>query len=210
MQINKTEILLPLNVKKSLSRKYLLSMGIIGFCILGLGLFLLASRGEPIPTASERLFPIFLISFAGLILLLSTIALILIRQHEQHVVRINHDGFLFPQLLSTGVKWSEISALVPYTQIYLGQQVTALAIVPQDTEKLLSRIFEDRSRSFLSRFFSKLNLSFYLRSHAFSPLLIPQAISPISIDELISVIQEQFARELSEHHVAILEWQHIS
>jgi len=54
---------------------------------------------------------------------------------------------------------------------------------------------------------SKIDLYFYRRSNNLSPLIIPQGILPISIDELIAMLQERFASELREYHITVREWQ---
>ena len=89
----------------------------------------------------------------------------------------------------------------------MGHLQAGLAIVPQNPEVIIARIFDERSRNFLSRFMSKIDLYFYRRSNNLSPLIIPQGILPISIDELIAMLQERFASELREYHITVREWQ---
>lgn len=68
------------------------------------------------------LLPILLIGPGILFMLGSIIALDMIRQGDQRFVRIDHEEFFFSPLLSTVVKWSDISTLVPYTWIFMGSR----------------------------------------------------------------------------------------
>lgn len=216
MQINETEILFPLNASrnKTISRKDMLYLCIAGIVMLGIGIFVLIPQGGQIidailiPSSAKVPLSILLSIVGALILFGSIVALMELRpNNNSRLVRVNHDGFFFPHLLSTIVTWGEISTIAPYMQNYLGQHIAVLAIVPQDTEEILSRVFAERSRSFFSSFYAKINIAFYHRSRALSPLQIPQVLLPVSIDDFISLIQERFASELNEHRVAILEWQ---
>lgn len=129
-----------------------------------------------------------------------------------YCTRVTHEGFSFSHLFGVAlsplvVQWSEISALVPYTRIYLGRPVASLGIVPHDPEAIVARIIQDKSVSFFSHFLMKVNIYFYQRSKALSPLNIPSVILPVSIDELIELIQERFASELNTHCIAVQGWQ---
>jgi hypothetical protein len=213
LQVTETEIILPLNIQRNISptKRDLLSLCVGSIFMPGVGIFLLIPHGGLIPTTGEGPLSLLLIVLSILVLLPSLTALAIVLQGDSsrssRFVRINHEGVFFTHLFPTVVKWSEISTLVPYTRTYLGHRQTALGGVPQDPEAIIARILDERSRNFLSRFFSRINRYLYRRSNALSPLPIPQVMVPISIDELIALIQERFANELSEHHVTILGWQ---
>lgn len=78
-------------------------------------------------------------------------------------------------------------------------------MIPHDP--MLARIVEKRSGNVFTRFFTRINVFFYRRSKALSPLSIPQAVLSISIDDLLAMIQERFADELGEHGVTVWGWQ---
>ena len=214
MQVTETEIILPFNANRNipLSRRDILSLCIAGIFMLGGGIFLLIPHGGLIPITNESPLSILLIILSILILLPSTALLAMSLQgesmHSPRFVRIDHEGIFFSYLLPTVVKWSEISMLTPYTtRTYLGSRSVALGIAPQDPENILARITDKRSMNFLSHFLMKADLYFYHRSNKPSPLILPQMLLPISIDELIAMIQERFANELREHHVVVSGWQ---
>ncbi len=206
MQVTDTEILLPFKLNNSLSNRDMISfLGIGGIVMLGIGMFWLIADWGQIP---EILLPILLIGLAILFLL----SLVMLLQYERYFIRIDHEGFFFSHLFGvalvpTVVKWSEISTLLPYTLTSLGRSITALGIVPHDPEALIARLVNGRSRNFLSHFVAQINLFFYRRSSVLTPLNIPQVILPISIDELIAMIQERFAAELREYHITVRRWQ---
>jgi hypothetical protein len=202
LQVTDTEILLPFNVNSSLSSREMISfLGIGGIVMLGLGVFwLIADWGQTL----EMLLPILLIGLAILFLLGSMVLL----QNERYFIRIDREGFCFSHLFGvalvpTVVKWSEISTLLPYTLTSLGRSIPVLGIVPYDPEALLARLVNGRSRNVLAHVVSQMNLAFYRRSSALTPLNIPQVILPISIDALIAMIQEHFAAELREYHITV-------
>lgn len=189
----------------------MISLCLMGIFLLGAGVFFLIPHEGLIPTTGEGPLAIFFLVLSILFLLPSIIALAMIRPGDRsrssRFVRIDHEGFLFLYLFPTVVQWSEISSLVPYTRAYLGRPYAELAIVPKDPEAILARIIDERSRGFFSHFLARINVYFYRRSKTLSPLKVPQVILPVSVDELIAMIQERFANELREHRVAILEWQ---
>lgn len=73
-------------------------------------------------------------------------------------------------------------------------------IVLWNREEVLSR--SKASLNPFTRFtlFRHLNSSF--------PFGFSQRILPVSIDELLTTIQERFATELREHSIAIGDWEH--
>ncbi len=206
MHVTDTEIFLPYNVNSSFSNRKVISvLGTGGIAMLGLGIFLLIADWGQLP---EILLSVLLIGFAILFLLGSLMLL----QNERYFIRIDREGFCFSHLFGvalvpTVVKWSEISALHPYTLASLGRSVPVLGIVPHDPEALVARFVNQESRAFFSQVVVHINFSFYRRSSALTPLNIAQVILPISIDELIAMIQEHFATELLEHHIVVRGWQ---
>lgn len=210
MQVTETEIILPFSVKRGipLSRRDLLSLCLIGFALLGVGLFWLIPHGGPIPTAGGDSLAFVCIVLAILFLLPSVTALVLFQRGERSPqgVHITHEGILFAHLFPTVVAWSEISALVPYRWTYMGRPLTVLGVVPHDPEAIIARYIEKRSRNVFIRFLAKSNIAISRRANTLTPLHIPQAMVPITIDELLAMIQERFADELREHHIAVLGW----
>ncbi|HEU5376407.1 MAG TPA: hypothetical protein VFV38_13260 [Ktedonobacteraceae bacterium] len=212
MHVTETEIILPLSViMERVSRRDLISPCLVGILLLGAGLFFLFPPAGSIPTTNNGPLVIVLIILAMLFLLPSVTLLVMIWQSERsrssRFVRINHEGFLFSYLFPTVITWGEISSLVPYTQLFLGRSYTALGIIPHDPEAILTRITDVQSKGFFSRWLWKIDLYFYRRSKALSPLRISQAIVSIPMEEFLALIQERFGRELREHGIALLGWQ---
>lgn len=218
LQVTETEILLSFNIKRDtpLSKRNMLPLCVVGFFLLGGGVLLLIPNGGLLPTSGEGPLAILLLVLLILFLLPSVTALTMTLHGENarapRFVQIDQEGVCFSHLFGVAlvpmmVKWSEISLLVPYTRTSLGHRITALGIVPQDVDALLACIIERRSGNFFSRFLSQINISLYRRSHVLTPLNITQALLPISVDELIAMIQERFANELNKNRVTIGEWQ---
>ncbi|EFH87201.1 hypothetical protein [Ktedonobacter racemifer] len=205
MQVTDTEILLPFKnspQNSPLSSREMISyLGIGGSAMLSIGIVWLIADWGHIP---EILLPILLIGFAILCLLCS----MMLWQNERHFIRIDREGFCFTQLFGgtqvpTMVAWDEISSLGPYNTVIFGQSIISLGIFPQDSEAIIARIVAQNSRTFLSRLTVQINIYFHRRSNFLTPLHIPTGILPISIDELIAMIQERFAVELHEHHITV-------
>jgi hypothetical protein len=215
LQVTDAEILLSLNAKRNipLSRRDILSLCLLGIFLLGAGIYLLIPHRGLAPTPGEVLFPILLSGFAIMILLPSITLLVMSLRSESlrtpRFVRIDREGVFFSPLLSTVVTWSEISTLTPYTLQYLGLRIPALGIILRDSEAITARIIADHSGNVFSHAVSTLNIWFYRRSKALTPLNILQPTLSISIDELITVIRERFGNELNEHHVAISGWESV-
>ncbi len=213
MQVTETEIILPFKIERnrSFSKRNLVPLCLIGFLLLSAGVFFLIPHKGLIPTTGEEPLAIFLIVLAIMFLLPSISALAIMLRGESsrapRFVRIDHEGIFFSHLLPVVVKWSEISTLVPYTWTYLGSYHADLGIIPLNSEAIIDYIVENRSKNFLSMILSKINLYLFSRSNALTPLNIPQVFLPITIDELITMIQERFADELSESHITVLGWQ---
>lgn len=219
MQVTETEIILPIAASTSMqfsSRRSMISSCIWGILMLGGGIVLLLPQVGFIVAPGDVALPIILISFGvlGFLLLFAEIFMMFARRRN-HVrcVRINCEGFFFPTAIFSSkppraVRWSEISALVPHAWNFLRTSRPTLSIIPRDSEAMIDRVIAEQSKGFFSHLLAKLNMWMLYRCyHALSLFNIIQGTVPISIDELITLIQECFAGELREHHVEIEEWQ---
>lgn len=214
MQVFEAEIVIPLTAqrplpgkreKRSPRRQFLFICFECAF-MLGLGIFLLlsssglkTSHGAPAPGA-DVLFAlcIVLIVLAILLLLITllTITLQARSTRSPHQVRINHEG-IFTSRDSFLIKWAEIKELSPAT--FLGSPY--LQIVPWDLAEVAERAKVSSGR-FL-HFEINLTLLLFGRSKSPAPIGISQRVLPISIDELLTAIQERFASELHEYQVVV-------
>jgi hypothetical protein len=124
---------------------------------------------------------------------------------------ISHEGILCSTLFPWSLRWDDIATLFLYTWEYLGSR-PALGIVPRDFEALCTRFLEEHSRNARHRacysLLLRISIWIYRRSKkSLAPIHILQVTLPISLDELIAIIQERFATELREHHITVLGWQ---
>lgn len=111
-------------------------------------------------------------------------------------VRVNQEG-IFTSRDSFLIKWAEIKELSPAT--FMGSSY--LRIVPWNLAEVASRAKASSGR-FL-RFGINFTLLLFGRSKAPVPIGISQMALPISIDELLTAIQEHFDTELREHHILV-------
>jgi len=200
LQVTETEIDLPFSSKYSLPHGNTLQTSIAGVIPLGAGILFLILQ-------VELLLSIVLIA-AGFLLLLSPLIIAWTSKRiSRQFVRMNHEGVFFASLLPTVVQWGDISTVALSTWTSMGHPINSLSFVPRDPEAMIARIIEHRTKHIFSRLLMKTNVLFYRRSHAPSPLMISQAVSPIPLDELLTLIQERFANELRENRVTVLGWQ---
>ena len=200
MQVTETDIVLPFSVKSSPPGGNPLQTSLAGVLPLGAGIVLLVLQ-------AGLIFPLVLIA-AGFLLLMSPV-LMAWSSHtvSRQFVRISHEGVLFAPRLPTVVEWGDIATVALSTWTYLGHPIRLLSFVHRDPEALLARLTEHRASNGFSRLLTKTNMVFYRRSHAPSPLMISQQVSPIPLEELLALIQERFANELRENRVTVLGWQ---
>lgn len=174
--------------------------------MLGLGIFFLlffsglkTSHGAPAP--GTNVLVALCIVLIVLAILLPLIALLTITlqarsTHSPHQVRINHEG-IFTSRDSFLIKWAEIKELSP--AMFLGSPY--LQIVPWDLAEVAKRAKVSSGR--FQRFGINLTVLLFGRSKSLAPIGISQVVLPISIDELLTAIQERFASELQEHHIVV-------
>jgi hypothetical protein len=125
---------------------------------------------------------------------------------------INHKGILCGlPIFSTLITWDEMIAMVPYTWKLFGYTYPVLGIIPRDYKSLITRAIEEHTEHAWQRawyhFLDKINAWFEHGSNARAPIHIFELRLPLSIDELLVVMQERFTVELREHHVMIQGWQ---
>lgn len=147
------------------------------------------------------------ITEAEIIILLNVPMNSLLRQ-----LHITHEGiFCGLPVFSTLISWDKMIAIVPYTLKLFGNNYPALGIIPRDYEALITRAIEEHARNAWQRawyhLLDRINTWFEHRSNALAPIHIYELSLPISIDELLAVIQERFAVELREHHIIVQDWQ---
>lgn len=214
MQVFETEIVIPLTAhmplplkrgKRSPRRQLLFACMESAFGI-GFGIFLLlsssglkTSHGAPAP-GTNVLFALCIVLIVLAILLplisLLTITLQARSTRSPHQVSINHEG-IFTSRDSFLIKWAEIKELSPAT--FLGSPY--LQIVPWDLAEVAERAKVSSGRSL--RFGINLTLLLFGHSKSPAPIGLSQRVLPISIDELLTAIQERFASELNEHHIVV-------
>lgn len=199
MQVTETEIVLPFSVEHLRPPGNTLQFYTAGLTSLGLGILLFVFH-------LELLLAIVLIA-AGFLLLMSPVLIAWSSKTvSRQVVRINHEGVLFAPRLPTVVKWGDISTVTLSTWTYLGHPSRVVSFVPRDPEAMTARLIEHGAKNGFSRWLMKTNLGISRRTHAPSPLMISQQVSPIPLGELLAMIQERFASELRENRVAVLGW----
>ena len=115
-------------------------------------------------------------------------------------VRINHEG-IFTSRDSFLFKWVEIKELALST--FMG--VPLLRIVPWDLTEVAGRA--KASVGPFYRFGINLTLMLFGHSKSLAPIGISQMALPISIDKLLTAIQEHFGAELHEYRITVRGWQ---
>lgn len=198
--MTETEIVLPFSVEHLHPPGNALQFYTAGLTSLGLGILLFVFH-------IELLLAIVLIA-AGVLLLISPVLIAWSSKTvSRQVVCINHEGVLFAPRLPNVVKWGDISTVTLSTWTSLGHPSRVVSFVPRDPEAMTARLLEHGAKNGFSRLLMKTNMVIYRRTHAPSPLMISQQVSPIPLEELLAMIQERFARELRENRVAVLGWQ---
>lgn len=214
MQIMESEIILPLKYK-ALSKGSFIFLGGLLVYVVALDLFLLnmasqAAARAKVTFASDPALAqniahqwtteeIWII--AALVLELLIYGLFFAFQVRKlrtpsPSVRINREG-IFTSRDSLLIKWAEIKELSPAT--FMGSPY--LRIVPWNLAEVASRA--KRSSGRFLRFGINLTLLLFGRSKSPAPIGLSQRALPISIDELLTAIQERFASELQEHHIVV-------
>lgn len=119
-------------------------------------------------------------------------------------LRLNNEGILYAYPLPIFIRWDEITAFIPskhgeYSLVY---------ITVKDETAWINRFLETYSikgwESSYYRFVTRINL-WFVHTLAKNPssIFLSQHVLPISIDQLLITIQEQFAMELQEHHIRV-------
>ncbi|EFH82779.1 STM3941 family protein [Ktedonobacter racemifer] len=196
MQVFQDEIVIPLiTVQDQPTPKFIRSRLFWIALVFGIGFFSVRIFLRLAADTQEMMFDIWGLVF--LLLMCGALLTQLIRKLRSHssYLHINHKG-IFTSRDSFLIRWAEIKALSPST--FMGSPF--LMIVLWNREEVLSR-----SKVALNPF-TRFTLFRYLNSSL--PFGFSQRILPISIDELLTTIQERFATELREHSIAIGDWEH--
>jgi hypothetical protein len=216
VQVTEVEMIIPLidPLKKPSTRRLPIYTSIVG--VLGLvGCFLLiyvfpspvrTADGSLVPDTGQHMLDTLLMVLVILDILGSALLLLLQarRLRTPHHIRINQEGIFYSYYLFTFVKWDEIAAFVPHKGNNAGGPFV-LSIVLRDETTVIARFLEANSKNIWQKtlycFLTRASLWFSHTSNAPSPLSLHQSVLPLSIDELITAIQERFATELREYHI---------
>jgi hypothetical protein len=92
------------------------------------------------------------------------------------------------------LRWEEVAALFPFSERAGFPNYRYLAIAPRDVEAVLFR------QGFLTRAFMKRIAERYP-----APIIIPQRVLPMKVDDLLAQIWDRYGREIQRHHVTIVD-----
>ncbi|MDQ2905926.1 MAG: hypothetical protein M3Y81_20580 [Chloroflexota bacterium] len=210
MQVIDSEIVITFKYKSRLRNSLILSCVVCVFSVGGIFYLLvsaaqMATRESRFPDFQNEAHQEVVFGTIFLVLMLLVYGLFFVDtirklRGPSAQLRISHEGIfmLFDAFL---MRWEEIKEVSP--SIFLGYPL--LRIVPCDAESVVARASAS-ARGFRSLLL-KLNWLITRDSKTLSPLNISQRALPISIDELISAIQEHFAIELRAYHITVRGWQ---
>lgn len=205
MQVFESEIVIPLTYRPRVKAFFPL-IGALLFFVLFFIIwivegFWLAAGASRFPDIQQNFYQEMIIGglvFAIILVLYGLFFSFIKRQKPASppYIRIDHEG-IFTSRASFLIRWAEIKELSPAT--FMGSPY--LRIVPWDLAEVASRAKVSSGRFF--RFWINLTLLLFGRSKSPAPIGIYQIALPISIDGLLTTIQERFAPELHEHHIMV-------
>ncbi len=214
MQVIESEIVIPLKYKSNLKGSLIvLCVMLVYFVGLSLFLIIMASQAAAKAKVTFANDPVMAEDIAhqwitqeiwGIIMLVLMLFLycivftFMIRKLRapSPYVRISHEG-VFTSRDSLLIKWAEIKELS--LAIFMGSPY--LRIVPWNVEEVAARA-KASSRP-LIRFGINITLMFFRHAKSRAPIGLSQRALPISINELLTAIEEQFGAELREHHILV-------
>lgn len=177
MQIYEAEIVIPL--KRRLDPKVWFIVSCTGL-LLSIGQFIYWAIWEHGMAASAGDIESSIFAFVFMLVTWGVLLTLFFRQMRAPLpyIRINHEG-IFTSEGSFLIRWTDIKELSPPTR----QRSHFLRIVVRDIREVSARA--------------------NIRSRTFLLAGIDERTLPISMDELLTTIQEHFATELREHSITI-------
>jgi hypothetical protein len=187
-----------------MSEIFILCLGIGIFCWVLPSTFLAFPNAGPNASLGFLFYPLgLLLNFVTLILLITLPMYIRGLRTGPQQLRISHEGILYSYILPLSIRWDEIITLIPSTS-----GIPGLYIVVKDEMAIVTRFLDLHAIQGWERIYYRVMTRigiWFSRSvfHTPSSLAFTEQVLPITIGNLVAIIQEHFASELREYHISI-------